>query len=90
MDGIHVICAGVLTIVPANPALTARFIGNRVEWREGWDLNPRFRFSTVYSSVGQNFDAKLRNALQRWANAALPEYLASATICKAVKRCVTR
>src|SRR5215813_473173 len=31
MDGIHVTCLGVLTIVPANPPLTAKFIGNNNE-----------------------------------------------------------
>jgi hypothetical protein len=47
-------------------------------------------FSTVYSTVGQNFDAKLRNALQCYANAALPRYLASAMLCNAAKICATR
>ena len=31
----------------------------------------RFRFSTVYSTVGQNFDAKLCNSAERTAKAKL-------------------
>ena len=53
--------------------------------RKGWDSNPRFLFSTVCSTVGQNFPAKLRNSPQRSANAGLQRYLASATLCDTVK-----
>jgi branched-subunit amino acid ABC-type transport system permease component len=42
-------------------------------------------FSTVCSTVGQNFAAKMRNSVQRAANMGLPTYQASATLCDTVK-----
>jgi hypothetical protein len=42
-------------------------------------------FSTLYSTVGQNFAANLRNSARRDANIGLPKYLASATLCNGVK-----
>jgi hypothetical protein len=42
-------------------------------------------FSTVYSTVGQNFAAKLCNSAKRAANAGLQKYLASATMCDTMK-----
>jgi branched-subunit amino acid ABC-type transport system permease component len=42
-------------------------------------------FSTVCSTVGQNFAAKMRNSVQRAANMGLPTYPASATLCDTVK-----
>jgi hypothetical protein len=42
-------------------------------------------FSTVCSTVGQNFAAKVRNSAGRAANMGMPKYLASATLCDTVK-----
>ena len=47
-------------------------------------VSPR-DFSTVCSTVGRNFAAKMRNSMQRAANMGLPKYLASATLCDTVK-----
>src|SRR5437667_12715038 len=43
------------------------------------------RFSTVHSTVGEKFAAKVRNSLPRVANAELQKYLASATLCNTAK-----
>jgi len=45
---------------------------------------------TVCSTVRENFAAKPCNSAQHSANTELSNYLASATICKAVKRCAIR
>jgi hypothetical protein len=46
LGGVPVICVGILTgiltRVPLTAFLRAKIIGNRVEWRKGWDSNPRF------------------------------------------------
>ena len=45
LSAIHVACVGVLTAVltrvPLTALLKATTIGNRVEWRKGWDSNLR-------------------------------------------------
>jgi len=44
-------------------------------------------FSTVCSTVGQNFAAKVRNSLQRAATSRLEKCLASATVHHTAKTC---
>ena len=47
-------------------------------------------FFTVFSTVCESFAAKPCNSAQRGANPKQPQHLASAMICKAVKRCAIR
>jgi hypothetical protein len=48
---------------------------------EGVGFEPTSRFSTIYSTVSQNFVAKLRNSLHRVRNAGLQRCLAPAKLC---------
>src|SRR5262249_17009234 len=46
------------------------------------------KFSTVRFTVGQDFDAKPRNSATH-CESKMTNYVRSATICKAIKRCPT-